>query len=324
MHRARAARVSVPPRAAAPRMSATEWLLLLALALIWGGSFFFNKVLLGAFEPFTIVLGRVGLAALALLAVLRATGARLPRTLRAWRAFAAMSLLNNLLPFALILNGQKEIASGLAAILNATTPLFTALIAHFTASGERLTAHRLAGVVIGFAGVVAMMGPGLVAAGLGGNVAAQLSVLAAAVCYAVSGLYGRRLGRLGIAPQTAAAGQLTVSAIAILPVALAVDRPWTLPLPGLEIWAALLGLALVSTALAYVIFFRLLAGAGAVNTALVTLLVPATALLLGTLVLGEAFSLGEALGMAVILAGLVVTDGRALALLKLRGAGDNR
>jgi drug/metabolite transporter (DMT)-like permease len=230
-----------------------------------------------------------------------------------------MSVLNNLLPFALILNGQKEIASGLAAILNATTPLFTAVFAHFAARGERLTAHRLAGVVIGFAGVVVMMGPGLLAAGLGGNVVAQLLVLAAAVCYAISGLYGRRLGALGIAPHAAAAGQLTVSTLVMLPVALLVERPWTLPLPGIEIWGALLGLSLVSTALAYVIFFRLLSGAGAVNTALVTLLVPVTALLLGTLILGEAFTLREALGMAVILAGLVVTDGRALALVRGRG-----
>jgi drug/metabolite transporter (DMT)-like permease len=319
-------RVSVPAPAAAaasgaPRMSAAEWGLVAALAFIWGGSFFFNKVLLGALEPLTIVLGRVGLAALALVGVIYAMGARLPLTLRAWRTFAAMSLLNNLLPFALILNGQKEIASGLAAILNATTPLFTAVLAHVLAAGERLTAHRLAGVFIGFAGVVVMMGPDVLVAGLGGSVVAQLSVLAAAVCYAFSGIYGRRLGALGIAPQTAAAGQLTVSTILILPIALLVDRPWTLAMPGLEIWAALFGLALVSTALAYVIFFRLLSGAGAVNTALVTLLVPVTALLLGTLILGEAFTLREAAGMAVILAGLVVTDGRALALLRTGRTG---
>ena len=296
-------------------MSAVQWALVLALAMIWGGSFFFNKVLLGAFEPMTIVLGRVGLAALALLAVIYASGGRLPLTMRAWQAFAAMSVLNNLLPFALILYGQKEIASGLAAILNATTPLFTAVLGHLFAreGGERLAAHRLAGVLIGLAGVVVMIGPDVLVDGLGGSVLAQLAVLGAALCYGCTALYGPRLTKLGIAPVTAAAGQLTTSTILVLPIALLVDHPWTLPMPALETWAALLALALVSTALAYVIFFRLLSGAGAVNTALVTLLVPVTALMLGTLVLGEAFTLRQAAGMAVILAGLVVTDGRALA-----------
>jgi len=304
-------------------MSAVQWALILALALIWGESFFFNKVLLGAFEPMTIVMGRVGLAALALVAVIYAAGGRLPLTLRAWQAFAGMSVLNNLLPFALILYGQKEIASGLAAILNATTPLFTAMLAHLFArggGGERLIAHRLAGVLIGFAGVVVMIGPDVLVDGLGGSVLAQLAVLGAALCYGFAGIYGRRLATLGIAPVTAAAGQLTTSTILVLPIALVVDRPWTLPAPALETWAALLGLALISTALAYVIFYRLLRVAGAVNTALVTLLVPVTALLLGTLALGEAFTLRQAAGMAVILAGLVVTDGRALAIFPARRA----
>lgn len=298
-------------------MSAFEWALLLLLSLIWGGSFFFNKILLGAFEPLTIVLGRTGIAALALLAVIHLAGGRLPRAWSAWKIFAGMSLLNNLLPFMLILWGQKHIASGLAAILNATTPLFAAVLASGLA-GERLGWHRFAGVLIGLAGVAVMMGPDLVAEGLGGDVLAQLAVLAAAFSYGLSSLYGRRLHALKIAPQTAAAGQLTITTIVVLPLVLLVDRPWSLAMPGWEVWAALAGLSLLSTAFAYVIFFRLLSGAGGVNASLVTLLVPVTALVLGTLVLGEVFTARQAAGMAVILLGLVVTDGRAVAAVARR------
>lgn len=309
--------------AAAPRgahggaMSAFEWSLLFLLSLIWGGSFFFNKILLGAFEPLTIVLGRAGIAAVALLAAIHIGGGRLPRAWAAWKIFAGMSLLNNLLPFALILWGQKHIASGLAAILNATTPLFAAVLAHGLA-GERLSAHRLAGVLIGLAGVAVMTGPDVVAEGFGGDVLAQLAVLAAAFCYGLSSLYGRRLHALKIAPQSAAAGQLTITTVVVLPLVLLIDRPWTVPMPGWEVWAALAGLSLLSTAFAYVIFFRLLSGAGGVNASLVTLLVPVTALLLGSFVLGEVFTLRQAAGMAVILLGLVVTDGRPVALLLRR------
>jgi drug/metabolite transporter (DMT)-like permease len=298
-------------------MSAFEWTLVFGLSLIWGGSFFFNKILLGAFEPLTIVLGRAGIAALALLLAIHLAGGRLPRAWAAWRIFAGMSLLNNLVPFALILWGQKHIASGLAAILNATTPLFAAVLAHGLA-GERLTAHRLAGVLIGLLGVAVMMGPDVVAEGFGGDVLAQLAVLAAAFSYGLSSLYGRRLAALRIAPQSAAAGQLTVTTIVVLPLALLIDRPWMLPMPAWQVWAALASLSLLSTAFAYVVFFRLLSGAGGVNASLVTLLVPVSALMLGTLVLGEVFTLRQAAGMAVILLGLAITDGRAVTLVLKR------
>jgi drug/metabolite transporter (DMT)-like permease len=298
-------------------MSAAEWATVFGLSLIWGGSFFFNKILLSAFEPLTIVLGRAGIAAMALLLAIHLAGGRLPRAWAAWRVFIGMSVLNNLVPFALILWGQKHIASGLAAILNATTPLFAAVLAHVLA-GERLTAHRLAGVLIGLAGVAVMMGPDLVAEGLGGNVLAQLAVLAAALSYGLASLYGLRLAALSIPPQSAAAGQLTITTVVVLPLALLIDRPWTLAMPGWEVWAALAGLALLSTAFAYVIFFRLLSGAGGVNASLVTLLVPMSALLLGTLVLGEVFTLRQAAGMAVILLGLAVTDGRVVTLVRRR------
>jgi drug/metabolite transporter (DMT)-like permease len=292
-------------------MSAFEWTILFTLSLIWGGSFFFNKILLGTFEPLTIVLGRVGIAAIALVIFLHAGGGRLPRSWAIWRVFALMSVLNNLIPFALILWGQKFIAIGLAAILNATTPFFAAIVAHFLV-GERLTAHRFAGVLIGMAGVALMVGPEVIAEGLGGDVLPQLAVLGAAASYGVAALYGRRFVALKIAPPVAAAGPLLVTALIVLPFALIVDRPWTLPMPDWPVWAALAGVALLSTAFGYVIFFRLIAGAGGVNASLVTLLVPVSALVLGSFALGEVLAWREFVGMAVILLGLVVTDGRAV------------
>jgi drug/metabolite transporter (DMT)-like permease len=313
---------NAPPDAPAPHttahggaMSATEWALLFVLSLFWGGSFFFNKILLGSFEPLTIVLGRAGLAAVVLLLVIHLMGGRLPRSWAVWRMFLLLSILNNLIPFALILWGQKYVASGLAAILNATTPLFAAVFAHVLAN-DRLTAHRLAGVLIGLVGVAIMMGPGLVADGLGGDVLPQLAVLGAAISYALAVLYGRRLTALKLPLESVAAGQLSVTTLIMLPIALVIDQPWTVPMPGWEVWASLASIALLSTSLGYVIYFRLISGAGGVNASLVTLLVPVSALLLGTLVLNEAFTLRQAAGMAVILLGLVVTDGRAVARLR--------
>lgn len=312
---------AVPPRAEAytgrPRaMSAVEWGMLLLLALIWGGSFYFGKILLGSFEPMTIVLGRAGLGAIALVVAIHIAGGSLPGSGLAWRRLAVLSLFNNLLPFALILWGQKHIASGLAAVLNATTPLFAAIMAHLLA-GERLTAHRFAGVLIGMAGVAVMVGPDVLAVGFGGNVLAQLAVLGAAASYGFAALYGRRLVELRIAPPAIAAGQLSITTLVALPLVLVFDQPWTVAAPHIGVWASLAAIGLVSTALGYFLYFRLLAGAGGVNASLVTLLVPVTALMLGSLLLDEAITALQAAGMAVILFGLVVTDGRALRRARL-------
>ncbi|MCW5772567.1 MAG: DMT family transporter [Rhodospirillaceae bacterium] len=310
-HRAMPLRAASP--ASRPRaMNAAEWAMLLGLSMIWGASFYFNKVLLGIFEPFTVVIERAGIAAVALVAAVYLGGDRLPARWAAWRSLIILSLFNNVAPFVLILWGQKHIAGGLAAILNATTPLFAAIMAHLLA-GERLTAHRLAGVVIGMAGVALMVGPDLVAEGLGGDVVSQLAVLAAAASYGFAAIYGRRLVDARMAPTTVAAGQLTVTTLIALPVVLIFDQPWLAPAPTLGIWAAVVAIGLGSTALGYFLYFRLIAGAGGVNASLVTLLVPVSALMLGWLLLDEALTLRQAAGMAVILLGLVVTDGRAVA-----------
>lgn len=292
---------------AQPALGRTEWLLLVTLSGLWGGSFFFTEVALRGLPPFSVVEGRVALAAATLLVLVRATGLRMPDDRAAWRSFAAMGALNNLVPFCLIVWGQTHITSGLAAILNATTPLFGVLVAHALTRDERLTPARLVGVIAGFAGVAVMVGPGAFG-GMGGAVWAQVAVLGGAFSYALAAVYGRRFR--GRPPLVTAAGQVTASAVMLLPVMLVADRPWSLPPPGTATLAALLGSALVSTALAYVLFFRILATAGATNILLVTFLIPVSALMLGVGFLGETLDGGQIAGMAMIALGLAIIDGR--------------
>jgi drug/metabolite transporter (DMT)-like permease len=292
-------------------MGATEWLLLIALSIVWGCSFLLAEVALEEARPLTLVLGRVSAAALVLLAVVYACGHRMPYGWRAWRPFVVMGALNNVLPFSLIFWGQLEITGGLASILNATTPLSTVLLAHFLTRDERITPARLAGVALGIAGVVVMVGPAALH-GLGLHLLAQIAVLVAAFSYALSGVYGRRFHRQP--PLVTAAGMLSASALMMLPIALLVDRPWNAPLPGPATFAAILGLAVLCTALAYIIYFRILATAGATNLLLVTFLSPVTAILVGGVLLGERLDPEHFLGMALIGLGLAAIDGRLLAL----------
>jgi drug/metabolite transporter (DMT)-like permease len=290
-------------------MTPREWAMLLALATVWGGSFFFNGVAVRELPVLTVVVCRVALAAVLLLALLRLRGERLPRDRRVWSAFFGMGLLNNAVPFSLIVWGQTHIASGVAAILNASTPLFGVLLAHVLTRDEPMSGGKLAGVLIGFAGVAVMIGGGAVH-DLGANVAAQLMCLAAALSYALAGIFGRRFRSMGVAPMSTATGQVVASSLILLPLALAVDRPWTIAPPGLPAVAALAGLAAISTAFAYVLYFRLLATAGATNLLLVTFLVPVSAILLGTLFLGEVLLPRHLAGIVLIGTGLAAIDGR--------------
>lgn len=293
-------------------MRAREWSLLVLLSILWGGSFFFAKVALAELGPFTVVFLRVGLAALALNVVASAVGQSLWRAGTPWRQLVVMGSLNNALPFSLIFWGQTTITSGLASILNATTPLFTVLVAHALTRDERMTVRKLFGVLAGLAGVAILIGPDL-----GGSIWGQIACLAAALSYAFAGIYGRRFKALGVQPLQAAAGQLTASAILILPIMLIVDRPWELAAPpSAVVWAALAGLALLSTALAYVLYFRILAAAGATNLLLVTFLIPVTAILLGAAFLGERLELRQFAGMGLIGLGLAAIDGRILGRLR--------
>ncbi|MCM8734492.1 DMT family transporter [Azospirillum sp. A1-3] len=295
-------------------MDLTDWSLLVALSILWGGSFFFVGIAVRELPPFTIVAMRVALAALALGGLLWILGLPMPRDRRTWIAFFGMGALNNLVPFCLIVWGQTQIASGVASVLNATTPLFGVMVAHVLTRDEKMTGNRLAGVLVGFAGVAVMIGPsaleGLVGAGPGSGLLPQLAVLGAALSYSFAGIFGRRFKSMGVSPLVTATGQVSASTLMLVPVALLADRPWTLPMPSVAAWGAVIGIALLSTALAYVIFFRVLASAGATNLMLVTFLIPVSAILLGGLFLGERLAVRHGVGMALIAGGLAAIDGR--------------
>lgn len=299
-------------------MGPVEWILLVVLSILWGGSFFFSKLGVSALPPLVVVFLRVAIAAVALMAALVTLGRPLPKGVRLWSALAAMGLLNNVIPFALIFWAQTHIPSGLAAIINSTTPLFSVIVAQFAGGQERLTVARAGGALVGIAGVAMMTASGLTA-GTEGDALAELACIGAAISYAAAGVFGRRyLGR--VAPMTTAAGQLVASTVIMLPVVL-LTEPRAMDLrPGLGVIAAIVALALVSTALAYVIYFRILAAAGATNILLVTLLIPVSAILLGGTFLGERLETRHLLGMAVIAISLGVIDGRPLARLRRRFA----
>lgn len=290
-------------------MTPLEWVMLLALATVWGGSFFFNEIAVRELPVFTVVVSRVALAAVILLVIMRLRKERLPHDRRVWLAFFGMGLLNNAIPFSLIVWGQQHIASGVASILNASTPLFTVILAHLLTSDERMTPGKLIGVLIGFSGVAVMIGLDALR-DLGIGVIAQLLCLAGAISYAFAGIYGRRFRSMGISPMGTATGQVIASSLIMLPLVLVLDRPWTLPPPSLTAIGALIGVAAISTALAYVLYFRILATAGATNLLLVTFLIPVSAILLGTAFLGETLLLRHFAGMALIGAGLAAIDGR--------------
>jgi len=288
-------------------MGATEWLLLLTLSVLWGGSFFFAKIAVAEVPPLTLVFLRVAIAAAALHLVVRTAGQSMAVGWPVWVAFFGMGLLNNVIPFSLIVWGQQQIGAGLAAILNATTPLFTVLVAHALTVDERASGARLAGVVVGLAGVALMMGPDAFG-GFNASLAAQLACIGAAISYAFAGVFGRRFKSLP--PMVTACGQVSASSVMMLPLALVVDNALALPLPSVRAILAILALALVSTALAYIIFFRILKSAGATNLLLVTFLIPVSAILLGVAMLGEALLPRHLIGMAAIGVGLACIDGR--------------
>lgn len=291
------------------RMTAREWLMLISLSLLWGGSFFFNGVAVQELPTITIVVGRVGIAAIMLWVVVYAVGQRMPGDFQIWKAFLFMGLLNNALPFSLIVWGQAHIASGVASILNATTPLFTVVVAHFLTTDEKISPLRLGGIGIGFSGVVFIVAD-RTGIDLDLDVLAILACLGASLSYGFAGVYGRRFRTLGVQPVTVAAGQVTASTIMLMPLMLTIDRPWTMAMPSGDIIAAMIALAGLSTALAYILFFRILQTAGATNLLLVTFLIPLSAIGLGIAFLGEVIETRHLVGLALISAGLVAIDGR--------------
>jgi len=287
-------------------MKRSDWLLLIVLSLPWGCSFLFYRVLASALPPLTVAFARVGIAA-AVLGLLLGQAPRAWRARRHWRDFLALGLLNNAVPFTLIAWGEHVVPSGIAAICNALTPVFTVLAIRAAGRSGRLGLHRWAGVALGFVGVLVLVGPGALA---GGDTLGMLACIGGAMSYAASALFMPSLRSLP--PLVSVTAQLIASTALLTLPALLLDRPWTLPMPSGSIWGALLSLALLSTAFAYLLFFRLVASAGPANAMLVTYLVPVTALALGALVLGEAITARAVGGALLIALGLAVLDGRWL------------
>lgn len=296
-------------------MGPLEWAMLLVLSVLWGGSFFFVGVAVADLPTLTIVVLRVGLAALALWIIVLVLRCPVPRDPAVWRAFLGMGFLNNVVPFGLIVWGQQTIASGLASILNAATPLFTVVVAGLLLTDERMTPLKIAGVIVGMIGVSVMIGVDALA-GVTSDVLAQLAVLGGALSYAFAGVYGRRFRTMGVDPIVTAAGQVTASTLLLLPVVLLVDQPWTLAMPSAATWLSMLALAVLSTAFAYILYFQILQRAGATNLLLVTFLIPVSAILLGAAILGERLEPVHFTGMALIGVGLAALDGRLFAVLR--------
>ena len=299
------------------QMNRSDWLILLFLAVIWGGAFFFIGVAVRHVPPLTYVWLRVTIAALAMWGYIRfkRESVQLPR--QVWGSMLVLAFLNNALPFALFGWSQTHIASGLASILNATTPIWGVVVAHFLTHDERMTPRKIAGVLLGFGGVATMIGPSLLSS-LGASALAQLACVTAALSYALAAVWARRFRRQGISPLSVTTGQLTAGALMMLPVSMIVDRPWTHAFPPVSALAAITALALLCTAFGYVLYFRLIATSGATNALLVTLLVPPVAILLGGLFLGETLAPQDFIGLALIGVGLAAIDGRVLSLFSAR------
>ncbi|MEP6343670.1 MAG: DMT family transporter [Maricaulaceae bacterium] len=297
------------------QMNLTDVIMLVALSVLWGGSFFFVEVLVKHLSPLTIVTCRVGFAALALWAIVLARGILLPSTWQQWSSLFVIGLLNNALPFSLIAWGQTQISSGLASIFNATTPFFTVIVAGAVLTDEGITKQKMTGVIVGLLGTIVLIGPEALK-GLTGSMLGQLAVMGAAVSYAFAAAYARRFKKWGLSPLIVATGQVTMATLILLPLMIIIDKPWIdLVIPLDVIWA-ISGLVIFSTVIAYILYFRLIASAGATNAALVTFLIPISAILLGVTILGETFTGLQAVGMGLIGLGLLVMDGRIFQRLK--------
>ena len=301
----------------ATTMSFKQWLLLLILSILWGGSFFLVEIAIATLPTFTIVLLRVSVAAMVLWLFVWIMGIAVSHSLTLWRRFLIMGLLNNVLPFCLIVWGQTHIDSGLASILNATTPLFAVVVASSLLVDEKVTGNKLLGVIIGFVGTVVMLGESALA-GIGTHFMGQLAVLAAALCYAFAGVYGRRFKSMDVHPIVAATGQLSCSSLFLIPIVGLVDGAIVVTLASWQSIIAVIALALFSTAFAYVLYFYLLAAVGVTNLLLVTFLIPISAILLGTVILAEILQLTHVVGMSIIAVGLLAIDGRFVNLMQKR------
>ena len=292
-------------------MSSRDWGLIATLALIWGSAFFLITVILKEVPPNTMVFMRLALAVPPMLLWLHFTGEHMPRDITNWRQFVVLGALNIALPFILFAWGQVRLSSGLASVLNATTPLWGVIVAHYLTQDEKMTALRLGGVIIGFSGVAVMTG-GDALSGSGDTALAQLACVGATLFYAVASIYAKRMGNEGLSVMQIATGQVCTATVMMVPVILLTETPWTGPMPSTGTWAAMVTLSVVSTSLAYLLYFRLIASAGATNALLIPFLIPPVAILMGALFLNETMTIGQFGGIALIALGLAVLDGRLI------------
>jgi drug/metabolite transporter (DMT)-like permease len=281
------------------------YVLLISLAAIWGASFLFIKMAVVAIPPLTLVAARLVLAAAAMLVYMWATGRRLPSDKAIWWDFLVIALAGNIVPFILISWGEVVIDSGLAAILMAIMPLSSLALAHVFTRDERLSPARVMGMIVGFVGILVLVGPDVLA-GLGREVLAQIAVASAAVCYAISNVYTRVRGVVELPAAVTSAGVLLCASVLAVPLSLIVDRPWTL-VPTAESLAALVILALVCTSLAYLILFHLITTTGATFVAFINYLVPVFGVAWGAVILHETVQPGAMAGLAIILAGIAIS-----------------
>lgn len=294
-------------------ISTESWLLLIALATLWGASFLSIRIALDEIGPITAVAHRVGWAALVLWAYVALRGLPLPRDRRVWVGFLGMGVLNNVIPFTLMAWGQLYIPSGLTSIFNAATAVFGVLIAALLLADERLTPRKAIGVAVGFAGVVTAIGVESLRS-FDITSLAQIAVLAGTVSYALAGVWARK--RLaGLAPQVAAAGMLSASALIMIPLAWVVEGPIRLDLQPRTIWA-IAYYTLGATALAYLLYYRVLTLAGSGNLMLVTLMITPIAIVLGAWVLDEQLAPNAYKGFALLALGLVIIDRRLIDRLR--------
>jgi drug/metabolite transporter (DMT)-like permease len=298
-------------------MNRADWVILGTLAVIWGGAFLFIGVAVRHVPPLTYVWLRLTIAAAAMWVFVRAKGHEMGLPRKVWGSIILLAFLNNALPFTLFGWGQTHIASGLASILNATTPIWGVVVAHFLTRDERMTPRKLAGVLLGFGGVATMIGPSLLS-DIGTSGLAELACVVASLSYALAAVWARRFRNMGISPMSITTGQLTAGAVVMLPMSLIIDKPWTHAFPPLSAWGAIAALALFCTAFGYVLYFRLIETSGATNALLVTLLVPPVAILLGALFLGETLAPQDFAGLGLIALGLAAIDGRLVSVLARR------
>jgi drug/metabolite transporter (DMT)-like permease len=292
--------------------------MLIALAVIWAFSYLFMQWGVDELPVMTVVFGRVAFAALLLVVLVYATGQRLPTSAKVWAGLAAMAILNNVIPFGMIIGAQGiGVDSGLVSILVGLTPVFSVVLAHYLTLEERMTPARIGGCLLGLVGLAVLVGPAALE-GLGDQMTGQLMAVAAALSYALAAIVGRRM-LAALPPMTAATGQLMCSSLLILPWVLAIDQPWTYS-PSLTAWAGILGVAIPCTAFAYILYFAALRSAGATNLMLVTLMVPIGAVIVGAMFLNERVGWETIGGMALISLGLLLIDGRVFRLWKRAGA----